>query len=66
MDSNLGVTVLPRMAFHQYEGTNLVLRPFAEPLIRRTVGLLVKQDRELSQAATKLREIIRTAFAAHS
>lgn len=66
VDSNLGVTVLPRMAFHQYEGENLVLRPFAEPLIRRTVGLLVKQDRELSQAATKLREVIRNAFAAHS
>lgn len=65
VDNNLGVTILPRTAIHQYEGRNVVLRPFAEPMIRRTVGILTKQQRELSPAAEKLKEIVRDAFVAH-
>lgn len=64
VDENLGVTVMPRMAVNQYQSENVVLRSFAEPFLRRTVGILVKQGRELSPAAEQLVRIVREAFAA--
>lgn len=63
VDSNIGVTALPRMAIHQFRSDNVVVRPFAEPLIQRTMGLLTKQRRELSPAAQTLSDVIRKAFA---
>lgn len=63
VDDNIGVTALPRMAIHQFKSENIVVRPFAEPLVQRTMGLLTKQRRDLSPAAQALSEIIRDAFA---
>ncbi|MCF8481354.1 MAG: LysR family transcriptional regulator [Rhodospirillum sp.] len=65
VDSNLGVTILPRMAIHQFKGENIVLRSFAEPMIRRMVGVLTKQKRDLSPAAEKLNGIIREVLASY-
>jgi len=63
VEHDLGATILPRMAIRQFEGRNIVLRPLAEPMIRRTVGLLTKQKRELSPAGEKLSGIVRDVFA---
>ena len=63
VENNIGVTALPRMAIHQFPSDKIVIRPFSEPLIQRTMGLLIKQHRELSPAAQTLKEIVREAFA---
>lgn len=62
VEHNLGVTILPRMAINQHTGENIVLRPFVEPFMRRTVGILRKQGRELSPAAENLMQHAREAF----
>ena len=66
VDANVGVTILPRMALHQFEGQNVVLRPFVDPIVRRTVGLLTKQNRAMTPASIKLSQIIRDQFSKRS
>jgi DNA-binding transcriptional LysR family regulator len=66
VDANVGVTILPRMALHQFEGQNVVLRPFVDPMVRRTVGLLTKQNRAMTPASIKLSQIIRDQFSKRS
>ncbi len=66
VERNVGVTALPRMAVNQYRSDEIVVRRFAEPFLRRTVGILVKQGRDLSPAARELQEIVREAFRAHT
>lgn len=66
VNSNVGVAILPRMALHQFEGQNVVMRPFVNPMVRRTVGLVTKQNRATNPASIKLRQIIRDQFSKRS
>jgi DNA-binding transcriptional LysR family regulator len=66
VDANVGVTILPKMALHQFKGQNVVLRPFVDPMVRRTVGLLTKQNRAMTPASLKLSQIIRSQFSKRS
>lgn len=62
VDANVGLTILPRMGLHQHQCNNVVLRPFVDPMVRRTVGLLTKKNRETTPASIKLSQIIQDLF----
>jgi DNA-binding transcriptional LysR family regulator len=60
VEQKVGVALIPRMAINQHRSEKIVLRPLTETVVRRTVGLLTKKGRDLSPAAMRLAEIIRS------
>ena len=58
VEAGLGVAVVPSLAMPTDEHHVLVSRPLIEPVIRRTLGLVVRRGNSLSPAAEKFREML--------
>ena len=62
--SNLGATVVPRLAVRRRPDLSLVIRPFAGPTLDRMLGTARLKGRTLSPAAEALRATMRDVLAA--
>jgi DNA-binding transcriptional LysR family regulator len=58
VEAGLGVAVVPSLAMPTDEHHILVSRPLVEPVIRRTLGLVLRRETALSPAAEKFREML--------
>ncbi|AUV02166.1 MULTISPECIES: LysR family transcriptional regulator [Enterobacteriaceae] len=58
VEAGLGVAVVPSLAMPTDEHHVLVSRPLIEPVIRRTLGLVLRRGDSLSPAAEKFREML--------
>lgn len=62
VDRNIGIAIMPRMANHQFDSDNIVLKPFSSSFLRCTVGLLTKKEKVLSDAAQHLKTVVINSF----
>ncbi|MEY8709786.1 LysR family transcriptional regulator [Mangrovibacter phragmitis] len=58
VEAGLGVAVVPKLAMPMEEHHTLVSRPLVDPVIRRTLGLVLKRGNTMSTAAEKFREML--------
>lgn len=54
--ADLGIMILPRLAFADHRYTDLVCRPLKDPVMSRNVGILRRSGAALSPAAERLLE----------
>jgi|SRR6185369_2183110 len=62
VESGLGVTALPSLTFAMFKGRGLAVRPLIEPAMRRHVGFVTRQQRQLPAFATDLKRAIRLSL----
>ncbi len=58
IETDLGVSAVPRMTIKRFRGARIVARPLVDPIVYRHVGMLEAPDRSLSPAALALRRIV--------
>lgn len=54
MEAGLGIAALPCMAMSHHQHESLVSIPLVEPVIRRSIGLIRRNDVPLSPIAERL------------
>ena len=59
VEAGLGVTALPSLTFAMFKGRNLAMRPLIEPVMRRNVGFVTRDQRPLPAFAETLKQAIR-------
>ena len=59
VEAGLGVTALPSLTFAMFKGRNLAVRPLIEPVMRRNVGFVTREQRSLPAFAEVLKSAIR-------
>ncbi|MBV8792702.1 MAG: LysR family transcriptional regulator [Pseudolabrys sp.] len=62
VEAGLGVTALPSLTFAMFKGRDLVMRPLAEPSLRRSVGVLTRTGRRLPTFAEAFKLAIRDSL----
>ncbi len=58
VEAGLGVTALPALTFAMFKGRGLAVRPLSDPVLRRNVGFLTRQNRKLPSFAEPLKQMI--------
>jgi LysR family carnitine catabolism transcriptional activator len=58
VEAGLGVTALPALTFAMFKGRGLAVRPLHDPVLRRNVGFLTRQNRKLPAFAEPLKQMI--------
>ena len=58
VEAGLGIAALPCLAMSHYRHPSLVSIPLVEPVIRRTIGLILRNDAPLSPAADRLVKLL--------
>ena len=58
VEAGLGVTALPALTFAMFKGRGLAVRPLHDPILRRNVGFLTRQNRKLPAFAGPLKQMI--------
>ena len=58
VEAGLGVTALPALTFAMFKGRGLAVRPLNDPVLRRNVGFLTRQNRKLPAFAQPLKQMI--------
>jgi len=58
VEAGLGVTALPALTFAMFKGRGLAVRPLSDPVLRRNVGFLTRQNRKLPAFAEPLKQMI--------
>lgn len=63
VESGLGIAALPRLAIPRHRNPSLVSIPLVEPIIQRTIGLILRNDVPLSPAAGRLVRLLHETWA---
>jgi LysR family carnitine catabolism transcriptional activator len=58
VEAGLGVTALPALTFAMFKGRGLAVRQLSDPVLRRNVGFLTRQNRKLPSFAEPLKRMI--------
>jgi DNA-binding transcriptional LysR family regulator len=59
VEAGLGVTALPSLTFAMFKGRELAVRPLIDPVMRRDVGFVTREQRALPAFAEALKRAIR-------
>lgn len=59
VEAGLGITALPSLTFAMFKGRDLAVRPLVEPVMRRDVGFVTREQRALPAFAEALKRAIR-------
>ncbi len=59
VEAGLGITALPSLTFAMFKGRDLTVRPLIEPVMRRDVGFVTREQRALPAFADALKRAIR-------
>lgn len=59
VEAGLGITALPSLTFAMFKGRDLAVRPLIDPVMRRDVGFVTREQRALPAFAEALKRAIR-------
>jgi LysR family carnitine catabolism transcriptional activator len=59
VEAGLGIAALPSLTFAMFKGRDLAVRPLVEPVMRRNVGFVTRDQRSLPAFAEALKHAIR-------
>lgn len=59
VEAGLGITALPSLTFAMFKSRDLAVRPLVEPVMRRNVGFVTREQRNLPEFADVLKRAIR-------
>jgi len=62
VEAGLGVAAMPRLAMPRDPHPTLVARPLIDPVLTRTVGIIVRHGADLSPAARQFRRMLRARW----
>ncbi|MEH3972488.1 LysR family transcriptional regulator [Escherichia fergusonii] len=62
VEAGLGIAALPCLAMSQNNSHNLITIPLVEPVIRRSIGLIARNDIPLSPAAERLVNLLQETW----